>query len=580
METQDDSAWWWCSWSTLLSLVFAAALSLVMLGATLSERKAAVAAPRKCKKQGDKLFQKKRYQEALEKYQECCIMIDDDDNTARLTRIEGFYGLAKTYQKLHMLTEAIEAAQDGLDTAAADGFAPHAADELEMLMLKLNEAKKNRTCRHCGKTPALELCGRCQRAVYCTADCQAAHWPYHKEHECFSDKCTDTASSKAAKTAHCQNCFTLLNKACKQLMCSRCDRSPYCSRSCQQQHFPLHKLICMNSASSDQSIDELGIPALTAWRRLFDSWKEKSPEYLCYLATFAMSKRDFVQQPPTFVIVVKVAFNYNYGTFLPIGNPQKVAITSTLASVSPERLQQEINNVCRYRARTGRTDVVGHVVVVETETPLLTASTMPIIVPASAFQSEPNVVSGMKDFCLFPQQQYLSRWRPLMLHNLSYQISFLRHFKDEIVFAKFVAAALRLHSRKPRDQTHVLFVYFEPGLFLGEIQKLTEFEVEALEKAQDSLSGIFATRAELQSVLQKYFRPRRSSGASGREQVKHIPIFFCSDAGTTMSEVSIAIAAGQGNQTNPSCKEVAREAFSELQSVPLPPVQSPGFDQI
>jgi hypothetical protein len=216
---------------------------------------------------------------------------------------------------------------------------------------------------------------------------------------------------------------------------------------------------------------------------------------------------------------------------------------------------------------------VGHIVLVETETPLRTVSTIPIILPASAFQSEPHVISGMKDFCLFPQQ--LLRWRQLMLHNISYQINVLRQYKD-VVFFKFVAGALRLRSRNPRDQTHVLFVYFEPGLGIGQIQRLTEFEIEPLEKATESLSKVFATRAELQSFLQKIFR---SPVPSGSKQNKLIPVFFASDAGTTVSEVSIKVV-WQGNQANRSCDEEAREAFSELQSVPLPPVESPGFDEI
>jgi hypothetical protein len=87
---------------------------------------------------------------------------------------------------------------------------------------------------------------------------------------------------------------------------------------------------------------------------------------------------------------------------------------------------------------------------------------------------------------------------------------------------------------------------------------------------------VFATRAELQSVLLKYFR---SPSSGSKQHNKLIPVFFSSDAGTTISEVSMKVV-GQGNQTNQSCNEEAQKAFAELQSVPLPPVESPGFHEI
>jgi hypothetical protein len=105
-------------------------------------------------------------------------------------------------------------------------------------------------------------------------------------------------------------------------------------------HFPLHKIICKSTARANEELYEFSDAALSAWRRLFDRWKQGSPEYLVH----------FKQQPPSFVGVVKVAFNYNYATLVPMGEPRIVPITQqSVVGLEADVLKQAIADVLRFR---------------------------------------------------------------------------------------------------------------------------------------------------------------------------------------------------------------------------------------
>lgn len=526
--------------SFLLSFAFAAFVAWLFLSAS------------SFKEEGDALFRKKRYEEALEKYKKI------EPRSAQRCLL-----LALTYKKLGKLSAAVKSAKRGL--RLGDGRNQHhgTRNDLEELLAELTVTRAKQTCRQCGKDPADLVCKRCEQVVYCSEQCQTAHWPHHKKHECARKR---DGSSDTTNHERCQNCAKRLSEG-NLKECARC-KQPYCSRECQREHYPLHKMICKATATTNQQIDEYSDPALSAWKRIFDRWKDGGGMYLCHLATFAMTKKEFKQQPPSFVIVIKVVFNYNYATFVPVGSPKKVPITQAVLGFEPAALKQAFENASNFRG-AGMLAFT-HVIIIETDTPCRSASIQPVLIPASSFQSEPHVVNGMKANCLFPRQ--LLNWKPLVLHNLTHQISVLRN--EQVVFAQFVSWALRLSSRNPLGRTHILLVNFEPGVGLGEIGKLKEFEVLPLAQATNKLSGAFPSAAELQSLMQKYFGRR-----SNRTNTMLIPVFFTSDAGMTLSEVSI-IVNGQGRKPDARCDEMAHDSFIKLQSIPLPHVESPCFDEI
>jgi hypothetical protein len=68
-------------------------------------------------------------------------------------------------------------------------------------------AKHNLTCVTCDNQRASKYCGRCKFAVYCSKDCQELHWPQHKT-QCVKNKTYRRlvkATCKALERIHIQN---------------------------------------------------------------------------------------------------------------------------------------------------------------------------------------------------------------------------------------------------------------------------------------------------------------------------------------------------------------------------------------
>ena len=55
-------------------------------------------------------------------------------------------------------------------------------------------------CSNCGKTEDLLLCSRCRCAYFCSASCQRAYWPFHKEW-CRQNDFADAAEKTEPKFA-------------------------------------------------------------------------------------------------------------------------------------------------------------------------------------------------------------------------------------------------------------------------------------------------------------------------------------------------------------------------------------------
>jgi len=117
-----------------------------------------------------------------------------------------------------------------------------------------NDAKKTQLCIVCS-SEAPHACARCQLVRYCGKTCQQKHWPDHKK-SCFPSKNTfeenikkivaseqqkaEEAKKKAEEESHpCANC-----KATAKTKCSNCHQVHYCQRSCQKEHWSVHKKEC------------------------------------------------------------------------------------------------------------------------------------------------------------------------------------------------------------------------------------------------------------------------------------------------------------------------------------------------
>ena len=79
---------------------------------------------------------------------------------------------------------------------------------------------------------------RCTAVVYCSVECQRAHWKTHKV--------------GCEKPPACEGCGKKKLDPNTFKGCDRCRRAIYCSRKCQKQHWKLHKKACKRKDSKVQ----------------------------------------------------------------------------------------------------------------------------------------------------------------------------------------------------------------------------------------------------------------------------------------------------------------------------------------
>lgn len=77
----------------------------------------------------------------------------------------------------------------------------------------MSSSSKKKGCWNCGKTPAaaannkdppLMRCTRCQRALYCSRDCQVAHWKSGHKKECPQLQAKKMEKGAEKATSRCQ----------------------------------------------------------------------------------------------------------------------------------------------------------------------------------------------------------------------------------------------------------------------------------------------------------------------------------------------------------------------------------------
>ena len=110
-------------------------------------------------------------------------------------------------------------------------------------------------CSYCNTiSDQLKKCTMCLSAQYCNRECQQKHW---KEHKLHCSKLEDGSTRKPSDfefkqdddKIHDQTC-SFCSRVAKDLKkCTRCLRVQYCDKTCQQKHWPDHKLMCQLNPS-------------------------------------------------------------------------------------------------------------------------------------------------------------------------------------------------------------------------------------------------------------------------------------------------------------------------------------------
>lgn len=276
--------------------------------------------------------------------------------------VKGYYRLAVAQQQRQHWGDALATLQTGLTVA------PNQAD-LVRLQAQVTECHDLTRCAHCNKPDAAMTCARCSVARYCNKECQREHFSQHKS--------TCRPPDLASMPSVCQKCAKTLSS---RTYCSKCERMPYCSMDCLLQDWPRHKKECRQARATKEMVSARGKETFIA---LLDKWKEKTRSSIGLLATHGMTKRQFLQQPPSFSVLLDVRFNYNLLTFLPTAKPTTVPLDSLDESVR-DAIASKIEQAMQLR---GESNVVAHVIMLDAGDPGLdSTSIIPQNILTSGFQ--------------------------------------------------------------------------------------------------------------------------------------------------------------------------------------------------
>ena len=111
-------------------------------------------------------------------------------------------------------------------------------------------------CSYCNTvSDQLKRCTTCFSAQYCNRECQKRHW---KEHQLHCSKHSEDRLTSCRKPSDfefkqnndeiqkCNFCSRVTNDLKK---CTRCLKVQYCGKTCQQKHWPDHKIMCKSKPS-------------------------------------------------------------------------------------------------------------------------------------------------------------------------------------------------------------------------------------------------------------------------------------------------------------------------------------------
>jgi MYND finger len=138
----------------------------------------------------------------------------------------------------------------------------------------------------------------------------------------MADKCLD-----GEKT--CASCEKVLHG--KILNCSACQQTCYCNADCQKNHWPRHKIRCQQMQQGKQAAIANNQKHL---HKLLLEWKNECREIMmdyCLLGYFGKDAMASVEPEPH-MICFKLAFDYNYHTFVPIEPPTIAPVDDAASS--------------------------------------------------------------------------------------------------------------------------------------------------------------------------------------------------------------------------------------------------------
>jgi hypothetical protein len=294
-----------------------------------------------------------------------------------------------------------------------------------------------------------------------------------------------------------------------------------------------------------------------------------------------MTKKQFMEQPPSFVVSISVAFNYNFMTYLPVVDPQVVAIVDLAQGVREDAQAQALLAVSKAQAFPDR--MFAHVFLIsDANSELKSSSITPHLNPPGAYQrhSREDIELLIKEEVnLNPGQ--LQLWQSMLEQNIKAQVNSLK-LADSTNWTFFLLYSLRVYSTQPRYKTHALLVDYELGFGLGQIDKVTKYKIIKLEEARNLFrKNPRLPRAAADDVLQSLdveSSPKLVQSRAARPRnVLLVVIFRANKSNMVLFAASdlYKLEAGMTKLAPKKCDKQADECFRRLQAVSLPEVSSP-----
>ena len=551
------------------------------------------------KEKGNGFFLEGKIQDALEQYEMasrldptsavywsnqavCCLLLRryDETKTAAETAItcdetfaKGYYYLAKAQAEIKDLSEALATLELGESRCAAitteyRTFREEVKVDLQEQQQDEEELREALRCQKCGKSNARELCSRCRFACYCSRECQIDDWKNHKPN-CVKGRYLDVSG--------CQNCYQVVKSV---RVCAKCKKYSYCSVECQKKHWPAHKALCRKSRKAMAQVAELPTQS-RKFHKLFEKWKPRSVPFISVLATHAMTKDEFRQQPPEFVFWIPTEFNYNYMTFLPTATPVKIDIKD----FPDNKLKTQIEAVVAAmpsREETGYNSY-NHLALLSPSSTDFDQfmSVKPLICTSNTFRHfsiEKVRLLITKELPL--NEDKLAQWAPLFNQNMTSQINNLEQRAGNI-FTQFLVGAFRIYSKKPQNMSHAIQITIELGSQLGSIASLRSYKLISLQKARDDISNPGCSVEVKQECLERL--DVKNSPRLVQSRIAHpgnmlLPVVFVGhEYDLHMVRASLYEREHRPPMNYKKCEKMAEEMFKKLQDIvkTLPTVSSP-----
>jgi hypothetical protein len=299
-------------------------------------------------------------------------------------------------------------------------------------------------------------------------------------------------------------------------------------------------------------------------------------------------------QKDQLVIYMSVDFNYNQRTFLPTEPPDLLApsdlqeLNPTLAQAGRDQYASCLQRVANLKDACVFVVLLNFKGIFSIMPNLITDVSKVRIQGASSGGGTWNdIVQDL--FGAVPlQSSVFDSWLPLQQQNIKQQLNAL--VRNSPHYQPFLVNALHILTTKPQHKTHIVMIKLSMGMGLGQIDKLTEFQVWTVEKVKKELrknlppshhnSPAPATLAQYEAMLDMENHPVLLASRQTRPNNVLLPVLFIGKPIVHISPELLEIHAGQHEIISPKASAArAHQHFTALTNIAFAnnTVTSPGL---